>query len=149
MKKKTHCPDPPFSPGLEIKSPPSSTGISRLSPAPEAAEPTFIVLPGNFSVTEVSTPDSVAARVGVLLVGGILKGEGIGRGWLLESAVLVPCLAWWELRSRSAWRARAMGSWPSYSLDMVWWWRVSGEGFWWLLNGSFSLEGGGCAGCLW
>ena len=58
----THCPDPPFSPGLEIKSPPSSTGISRLSPAPDAAEPTLMVLPGNFSVTLVSTPDSVARR---------------------------------------------------------------------------------------
>ena len=38
---------------------------------------------------------------------------------VLESAVLTPCLAWWELRSRSAWRAMAMGSWPSYSLDMA------------------------------
>ena len=56
----TYWPDPPFSPGFEIKSPPSSTGISRLSPAPDAAEPTFMVLPGNFSVTLVSTPDSVA-----------------------------------------------------------------------------------------
>ena len=56
----TYRPDPPFSPGLEIISPPSSTGISRLSPAPEAAEPTLIVLPGNLFVTLVSTPDSVA-----------------------------------------------------------------------------------------
>lgn len=38
---------------------------------------------------------------------------------LLESAVRTPCLAWWEFRSRSAWRAMAIGSWPSYSLDMV------------------------------
>ena len=58
----TYWPDPPFSPGLEIISPPSSTGISRLSPAPEAAEPTLIVLPGNLFVTLVSTPDSVAGR---------------------------------------------------------------------------------------
>lgn len=58
----TDWPDPPFSPGLEIKSPPSSTGISRLSPAPEAAEPTVMVLPGNLFVTLVSTPDSVARR---------------------------------------------------------------------------------------
>lgn len=58
----TYWPDPPFSPGLEIKSPPSSTGISRLSPAPEAAEPTVMVLPGNLFVTLVSTPDSVARR---------------------------------------------------------------------------------------
>lgn len=42
-----------------------------------------------------------------------------GERCLLESAVLTPCLAWWELSSRSAWRAMAMGSWPSYSLDMV------------------------------
>lgn len=45
-------------------------------------------------------------------------GKG-GGGCVLESAVLTPCLAWWELRSRSAWRAIAMGSWPSYSLDMA------------------------------
>ena len=36
-----------------------------------------------------------------------------GESFLLESAVLTPCLAWWELRSRSACRAMAMGSWPS------------------------------------
>lgn len=59
----TYWPDPPFSPGLEIRSPPSSTGISRLSPAPEAAEPTLMVLPGNLSVTLVSMPDSVAGKV--------------------------------------------------------------------------------------
>ena len=58
MDGSTHWPDPPFSPGLEIISPPSSTGISR----PEAAEPTLIVLPGNLFVTLVSTPDSVAGR---------------------------------------------------------------------------------------
>jgi len=54
----THRPLP--SPVLFIRSPPSSTGISRLSPAPEAAEPTFTVLPGNFEVTDSSTPDSLA-----------------------------------------------------------------------------------------
>ena len=71
----TYWPDPPFSPGLEIKSPPSSTGISRLSPAPEAAEPTLIVLPGNLFVTLVSTPDSVAERE-------VLAGcAGEGRCW--------------------------------------------------------------------
>lgn len=58
----SYWPDPPFSPGLEIRSPPSSTGISRLSPAPDAAEPTLMVLPGNLLVTLVSTPDSVAGR---------------------------------------------------------------------------------------
>ena len=60
IRVSTYWPDPPFSPGLEIISPPSSTGISRLSPAPEAAEPTLIVLPGNLFVTSVFTPDSVA-----------------------------------------------------------------------------------------
>lgn len=69
----TYWPDPPFSPGLEIRSPPSSTGISRLSPAPDAAEPTVMVLPGNLSVTLVSTPDSVAGRFQ-------LSEEGRGRG---------------------------------------------------------------------
>lgn len=58
----TYWPEPPFSPGLEIRSPPSSTGISRLSPAPEAAEPTVMVLPGNLLVTLVSMPDSVAGK---------------------------------------------------------------------------------------
>lgn len=42
-----------------------------------------------------------------------------GGGGLLESVVLIPCLALWELTSRSAWRAMLMGSWPSNSLDMV------------------------------
>lgn len=45
-------------------------------------------------------------------------GRG-GGGGLLESVVLIPCLALWELTSRSAWRAMLMGSWPSNSLDMV------------------------------
>ena len=66
----TYWPDPPFSPGLEIISPPSSTGISRLSPAPEAAEPTLIVLPGNLFVTLVSTPDSVAGREALAVCAG-------------------------------------------------------------------------------
>ena len=35
------------------------------------------------------------------------------------SPELRPCLAAWELRSRSACWAMARGSWPSYSLDMV------------------------------
>ena len=87
----TYWPDPPFSPGLEIISPPSSTGISRLSPAPEAAEPTLIVLPGNLFVTLVSTPDSVAER-GEVLAGCAGKWKvGV---FVLESAVLTPCLAW-------------------------------------------------------
>ena len=41
---------------------------------------------------------------------------GIGKvvvDFSLESAVLTPCLAWWELRSRSACLAMAIGSWPS------------------------------------
>ena len=59
---RAHRPDPPFSPGLEIMSPPSSTGISRLSPAPEAEEPTFTPPPGYFVVALVSTPDSLAVR---------------------------------------------------------------------------------------
>lgn len=33
-------------------SPPSSAGISRLPPAPDAAEPTLTVLPGNLAVTD-------------------------------------------------------------------------------------------------
>ena len=48
-----------YFPSLLI-SPPSSTGISRLSPAPEAADPVVIVLPGNLLVTDSSIPDSVA-----------------------------------------------------------------------------------------
>lgn len=55
---KTHRPPPP-----PIAPPPSSTGISRLSPAPEAEEPTLTVEPGNFCVTDVSTPDSFAVEV--------------------------------------------------------------------------------------
>lgn len=34
-----------------------------MSPAPEAAEPTFTVLPGNLLVTLVSTPDSDAGNL--------------------------------------------------------------------------------------
>ena len=52
-----------YFPSLLI-SPPSSTGISRLSPAPEAAEPVVRVLPGNLLVTDSSTPDSVATGYG-------------------------------------------------------------------------------------
>lgn len=48
-------------PALSI-SPPSSTGISRLSPAPEAAEPTTTALPGNLEVAPASTPDSRAGE---------------------------------------------------------------------------------------
>lgn len=44
-------------------------------------------------------------------------GEG-GEG-IPVSEVLVPCFAWWEFRSRSAFWAIARGSWPSYSADMV------------------------------
>lgn len=51
---------PCLPPASMTKSPPSSKGISRLSPAPEAAEPTLTVDPGNLLVTFVSTPDSFA-----------------------------------------------------------------------------------------
>ncbi len=68
MQDATYWAALPFSPGLEMRSPPSSTGISRLSPAPEAAEPTLMVLPGKRSVTLVSTPESVAGEV---LVGNL------------------------------------------------------------------------------
>ena len=67
LTRQTHCPLPPFSPGFEIRSPPSSTGISRLSPAPDAAEPTLTSAPGNLLLTDWSTPDSVA-------VGGVVSG---------------------------------------------------------------------------
>ena len=40
--------------------PPSSTGISRLSPAPETLLPYSAVLPGNLLVTDWSMPDSTA-----------------------------------------------------------------------------------------
>lgn len=52
----------------------------------------------------------------MVVCGRVKVGRG---GSLLESAVLTPCLAWWELRSRSACLAMAMGSWPSYTLDML------------------------------
>ena len=48
-----------YLPSLLI-SPPSSTGISRLSPAPEAADPEMAVDPGNLLVTDSSIPESVA-----------------------------------------------------------------------------------------
>jgi hypothetical protein len=67
----TYCPDPVF-PDLVMRSPPSSIGISRLSPAPEAAEPTFTLPPGNLSAALVSMPDSVAV--------GRSKAEGYGWG---------------------------------------------------------------------
>lgn len=51
-----------YSPEL-VMPPPSSTGISRLSPAPDAAEPIWTVLPGNLVVTLASTPDSVAVLI--------------------------------------------------------------------------------------
>lgn len=41
-------------------SPPSSIGMSLLLPAPETWEPYSAVEPGNFWVTEESTPDSMA-----------------------------------------------------------------------------------------
>ena len=71
ISKMVH-PGPPFVEGLEhggrveadrpvlLIDPPSSTGISRLPPAPEAAEPEMAVLPGNFEVTDSSIPESVA-----------------------------------------------------------------------------------------
>ena len=46
-----------------LMSPPSSGGISRLSPAPDAAEPDTAVLPGNFDVADSSIPDSVAGMM--------------------------------------------------------------------------------------
>jgi hypothetical protein len=44
-------------------SPPSLSGISRLSPAPLAAEPYVAVLPGNLFVAEMSMPDSRAGKL--------------------------------------------------------------------------------------
>lgn len=49
---ETHCPVAGFSP------PPSLSGISLLSPWPEAAEPYTTSEPGNFCSTDWSTPDS-------------------------------------------------------------------------------------------
>ncbi len=47
------------------------------------------------------------------------KGEKKGRELRLEPLPPWPCFAAWELRSRSAWLARARGSWSWYSADMV------------------------------
>lgn len=58
----TYCPAPPFSPGFRIRSPLSSTGISRLSPWPEAWEPVLTTEPGNLAVTPSLTPDSVSIQ---------------------------------------------------------------------------------------
>lgn len=49
-----------YCPVARLMSPPSSTGISRLSPAPDAAEPTVTSLPGNFLTADSSIPDSTA-----------------------------------------------------------------------------------------
>ena len=43
--------------------PPSSSGISRLSPAPDAAEPYVTVAPGNLFSTSSLTPDSSTATI--------------------------------------------------------------------------------------
>lgn len=53
----THCPVAALTP------PPSEAGISRLSPAPDAAEPTVTELPRNLFVAAVSTPDSFASEI--------------------------------------------------------------------------------------
>lgn len=59
-----------------------------------------MVLPGNLSVTLVSTPDSVARGCWLVSLGGEggeRRGEerkGGEGGKLLESAVLMPCFAW-------------------------------------------------------
>lgn len=61
-------PSPSKSPAFVIRpvpfctSPPSSIGISLLSPAPLAALPYVAVEPGNLLVTDVSMPDSVAVE---------------------------------------------------------------------------------------
>lgn len=47
-----------YRPVALLMSPPSSKGISRLSPAPDAAEPTVTVEPGNLVVTASLTPES-------------------------------------------------------------------------------------------
>lgn len=49
-----------YFPVLGLISPPSDRGMSRLLPAPEAAEPYVTSAPGNLFSTEESTPDSVA-----------------------------------------------------------------------------------------
>ena len=69
-----------------MMSPPSSTGISRLSPAPEADEPTLTVLPGNLVVTFVSTPDSFA------ILGSAGEEPYIGYS-IPDSPELQPCFA--------------------------------------------------------
>lgn len=48
---------------LLLISPPSSTGISRLSPAPDAADPIFTSPPGYLFTAASSMPDSVAVTI--------------------------------------------------------------------------------------
>lgn len=84
-------------------SPPSSTGISRLSPAPDAAEPTLMVLPGNFVVTDSSTPDSIAPKRQFV---ECFSGARI----LPESDTFRPCFASLEFSERSACCAIEIGS---------------------------------------
>ena len=54
--------DQTYRPVALLMSPPSSTGISRLSPAPDAAEPTVTVEPGNLFVAASLMPESEAMR---------------------------------------------------------------------------------------
>lgn len=138
-RDQTNRPSPPTSP-------PSSTGISRPSPLPDAPDPTWTVLPGNLAVTDSSTPeDSVAvlvfarvSYVNVRMIGGFArpgKGGWVGRGVVGEGGgcrkeqgkrterriVLepCPCFAACEFRSRSACWAMARGSRSWYLADMV------------------------------
>ena len=115
-------------------SPPSSMGISLLSPAPETWEPYSAVEPGNFWVTEESIPDSVAGN-GTISKSLFASGGGLGqlalwrrrlqtrkgKHHLLESLApaRAPVLASWLFKSRSASLASSRGSFPSYSADIL------------------------------
>lgn len=52
------CERQTYRPVALLMSPPSSRGISRLSPAPDAAEPTVTVEPGNLVVAASLMPES-------------------------------------------------------------------------------------------
>jgi len=60
------CEGQTYRPVALLISPPSSKGISRLSPAPDAAEPTVTVEPGNLVVAASLMPESWAVRCLVL-----------------------------------------------------------------------------------
>lgn len=107
--------------------PPSDSGISRLSPAPEAAEPYVTSEPGNLFVTDSSTPDSAAAvtvskhpRLGAHEASLLLSLAPVRRLLFAEVvSVEEPCFMASEFRSRSACWASLSGSCPSYSADMM------------------------------